>query len=84
MKIVLILIIFSQVVNTVHAGWFGSLFRTYDNYTECMVVEEQRGASHESANDLCVKLAAEYKIECDTNKCLLKVYNYKQNNRLYN
>lgn len=43
----------------------------YTTYTECVLVEEQKGASHEAAAGYCLKLADQKKIECDGTECKL-------------
>lgn len=41
----------------------------YSTYTECKVVEEQKGASSGTAREYCQKLVDAKKIECDSAWC---------------
>lgn len=43
--------------------------RGYDTYTECTMVEEQKGASSFTAKQFCDRLVKDREIECDTSMC---------------
>jgi len=43
--------------------------RSYDTYTECKVVEEQKGASPSTASMFCYNLVKKREIKCDHLYC---------------
>ena len=79
-RILYILVLAFSGIGTANAGWFGSLFRGYDNYTECMVVEQQKGATDTSSYYLCIKLTDEGKIACETANCKGSLELYRKYN----